>query len=105
VHPPVGVALRHFLVHDAAAGSHPLHVAGAEVAAIAEAVAVLDVAGQDVGDGLDPPVGMPREAGEVVAGVLVAEVVEEEERIELRRISEAEARRSFTPAPSTWGIA
>ena len=39
---PSRVALRHLLMQDAAAGGHPLHVAGAERAAVAEAVAVLD---------------------------------------------------------------
>src|SRR5690242_19819362 len=42
VHAAVLIAARHFLVKDAAAGRHPLHVAGAHRAAIAEAVAVLD---------------------------------------------------------------
>src|SRR4029450_11288530 len=41
VHAAGGVALRHLLVHDAAAGGHPLHVTGAEAAAVAQAVAVL----------------------------------------------------------------
>ena len=91
VHPSLRVALRHLLVHDAAARRHPLHVAGAEVAAVAEAVAMLDVAGEHVGDGLDPAVGMPRKAGEIVVRAVVAEVVEQEERIELRRVAEAEA--------------
>ena len=36
------------MVDDAAAGGHPLDVAGAEAAAIAEAVAVFDVAGEHV---------------------------------------------------------
>ena len=71
-------------------GRHPLHVAGAEAAAVAEAVAVLDVAGEHVGDGLDAAVRMPREAGEIVVRVVVAEVVEQQERIELGRVAEAE---------------
>src|SRR5262249_57978434 len=36
--------LRHLLVHDAAAGRHPLDVAGADRALVAERVAVLDLA-------------------------------------------------------------
>ena len=90
MHAAVRVALRHLLVQDAAAGRHPLHVAGAEAAAVAEAVAVLDVAGEHVGDRLDAAVRMPRKAGEIVARVVVAEVVEEQERIELRGVAEAE---------------
>ena len=69
MHAPVRVALGHLLVEDAAAGGHPLHVAGAEVAAVAEAVAVRDRAGEDVGDRLDAAMRMPREPGEVVVRV------------------------------------
>ena len=87
---PWRVALRHLLVQDAAAGGHPLHVAGAERAAVAEAVAVLDRAGQHVGDGLDAAVRMPGKAGEVVVGTVVAEIVEQQERVELAGVAEAE---------------
>ena len=102
---PCGVALRHLLVQDAAARRHPLHVAGAERAPVAEAVAVLDGARQHVGDGLDAAMRMPREAGEVVVGPVVAEVVEQQERIELGRVAEAETRCRRTPAPSMVGWA
>ena len=87
---PCGVALRHLLVDDAAARGHPLHVAGAEAAAVAEAVAVLDVAGEHVGDRLDAAVRMPRETRRGSRRVVVAEVVEQQERIELAGVAEAE---------------
>ena len=90
VHPALRIALRHLLVQDAAAGRHPLHVAGAERAAVAEAVAVGHRAGEHVGDGLDAAVRVPREPGEVVRGPVVAEVVEEQEGVEVRRVPEAE---------------
>ena len=60
------------------------------IAAVAEAVAVLDGAGEHVGDRLDAAVRVPREAGQVVVRVVVAEIVEQQERIELRRVAEAE---------------
>ena len=90
MHAAALVAARHLLMQDAAARSHPLHIARAEAAAVAEAVAVLDAAGEDVGDRLDPAVRMPREALEIIVRPLVAKVVEEQERIELGRIAEAE---------------
>ena len=90
VHAALRVALRHFLMHDAAAGGHPLHVAGAERAAVAETVAVLDRAGEDVGDGLDAAMRMPREAGEIIGRTVVAEIVEQQERIGLGGVAEAE---------------
>ena len=59
-------------------------------AAIAEAVAVLDRAGQHVGDRLDAAVRMPGKPRQVVVGVVVAEIVEQQERIEVRRVAEPE---------------
>src|SRR2546426_11855225 len=90
VHPALGIALRHLLVENAAPRGHPLHVAGAERAAVAQAVAVLHRPAEDVGDGLDPPMGVPRESGEVVLRVLVAKVVQEEEGIEVAGAPEPE---------------
>src|SRR5262249_5801592 len=75
VAPAAGVSLRHLLVQDAAAGGHPLDVAGAETAAVAEAVAVRDGPGEHVGDRLDAAVRVPRKAGEIVGGRVVPEVV------------------------------
>ena len=89
---PCVVALRHLLMHDAAAGGHPLHVAGAEGAAVAEAVAVLDGAGQHVGDRLDAAMRMPRKAREIIGRDVVAEIVEQQERIELLRCRRTRTR-------------
>src|SRR5207247_6288815 len=52
---------------------------------------VLDGAGQDVGDGFNAAVGMPGKASEVFVRVVVAEVVEEQERVEFFRVAESEA--------------
>src|SRR6266850_2506945 len=90
VYAPVLVVLRHFLMQDAAASGHPLHVAGTEAAAIAEAVAVRHLAGQHVGDRFDPSMRVPWKAGEIVVRVLVAKIVEEQKRIELGRIAKPE---------------
>ena len=77
VHAAGRIALGHFLMDDAAAGGHPLHVAGGDGAVVAHAVAVFDGAGEDVGDGLDAAMRMPGEAGEIVFGDVVAEIVEQ----------------------------
>src|SRR5271169_6742211 len=84
------IALRHFLVNDAAAGSHPLHVACGDCAVVAHAVSVFDGSGEDVCDRLDAAMRMPGKAGEVILGNVVAKIVEQEERIELMRVAEAE---------------
>ncbi len=84
------VALGHLLVDNPAPRRHPLHVAGGDGAAIAHAVAVLHGSGEHIGDGLDPAVRVPREARQVVLGNVVAEVVEQQKRVEIGRIAEAE---------------
>ena len=90
VHASDVVALGHFLMQDAASGRHPLHVTGTEGSPVAEAVAVIDGARQHVGDRLDSAVRMPRETGEVILRPVVAEIVEEQERVEFGRLAEAE---------------
>ena len=63
-------------------------------------------AGEHVGDRLDAAVRMPREAGEVVVRVVVAEVVEQQERIELARCRRTRRRGAASrPAPSMVGVA
>src|SRR5439155_7332200 len=82
--------LRHRLVDDAAPGRHPLHVSRPDDPAIPETVTVLHVAGEHVGDRLHSPVRVPGEAATVRRRIVRAEVIEEEERIELRHLVEAE---------------
>src|SRR5262245_56739236 len=77
-------------MEDAAAGGHPLHVAGAEVAAVAEAVAERDRPGEHVRDRLDAAMRMPRKAGDVILGTLITKIIEEQERIEVGRVTKAE---------------
>ena len=84
------VALGHLLMDDAAARRHPLHVAGGDGAMVPHAVAMLDGAGEDVGDGLDAAVRMPREARQVILRNVVAEIVEQQEGVEIGRVAEAE---------------
>ncbi len=90
MHAALRVALRHLLVHDAAARGHPLDVAGAEAAAISQTVAVRNASGKHVRDRFDAAVRMPWKPGEKILGVLVAEVVKEQKWIEFRRIAEPE---------------
>jgi len=89
VHTPLRVALGHFLMQDATASRHPLHVARAHRAPVAEAVAVRDGAGEHVRDRLDAPMRMPREAGEIIVRVVVAKIVEQKKRIHFACVSKA----------------
>ena len=87
------VALGHFLVNDAAARGHPLHVAGGDGAVVAHAVAMLHGSGEHVGNRLDAAVRMPRKSGEVILGDVIAEIVEEQEGIEVGVLPKPNARR------------
>ena len=90
MHAALRVSLRHLLVQDAAAGRHPLHVAGRHLALVAQAVAVLDRARQHVGNRLDAAVRMPRKSRQIIFGIVVAEIVQQQERIELLGLAETE---------------
>src|SRR5579883_906205 len=90
VHASVGIALRHLLVQDSAARRHPLDVTGSETAPVAQAVAMLDRSGQHISDCLDPAVRMPGEAGPIVFGPVVAEIIKQQKWIEGAGIAKAE---------------
>src|SRR5205823_5528272 len=83
VHASVLVAFGHFLVQNAAASRHPLHIAGGHLALVAQAIAMLDRTGQHVGDGLNPTMRMPRKSSQVVLRILIAKVIQQEKWIEL----------------------
>src|SRR5438874_11137427 len=76
MHPAPLVALGHLLVENARARGHPLHVPGAQRAAVPQAIALLHRAAQDISDGFDTPVGVPGKAREIVLRMLVAEVIQ-----------------------------
>jgi len=84
MHLPGGIAARHLLVQDARPGGHPLDVAGPEHAGIAKAVAMRDLALEDVGDRLDAAMRAPRKALGIARRIIVAEIVEQQERVQLR---------------------
>ena len=90
MHPPVVVALRHLLVDDAAPRGHPLDIPGGNLPAVPHAVAVLDGSRENVRDRFDPAVRMPWEARQVVFRPVIAEVIEEQERVEVARVAEPE---------------
>ena len=75
---------------DSARRFHGARNAGGDLAAIPQAVPVLDRSGQHVRDRLDPAVRVPGEPREVSLGIVVPEVVEEEERVEVLGVAEPE---------------
>src|SRR5262249_44043075 len=82
--------LRHLLMDDAASGRHPLDVAGRNRAAVAKTVTMLDGPREDVRDRFNAAMRMPREAIEIVLGHVVPEVIEQEKRIVIGGLSEAQ---------------
>src|SRR5205807_7339387 len=80
----------HFRVDVAGPGSRPLHAAGPQRAGVALIVAVAHAAGEHIGHRLEPPVRVLGKAGEVVGRIVRAELVEQQERIELRQIRAAD---------------
>jgi len=71
----------HFLVDDAAAGGHPLHVSRCNDPFIFHAVAMFHRAMDHVGDRLDPPMRVPGKPFQIMGRIIRVEVVEEQERI------------------------
>src|SRR6267378_2339871 len=90
MHPSQLVAFRHLLMNDASPGGHPLDVAGRDSTVVAHAIAVLHGSRQDVCDGLDSAVRVPRESGQIVLGNVIAEVVEKQKRVEVGCVAETE---------------
>src|SRR5438445_1417300 len=90
VHASLRVALGHLLMEDPAAGGHPLHVTGSQGALVTEAVTVVHRPREDIGDGFDPAMGVPGEPREVILGVLVTKVVEQQKGIEFFGVPKAE---------------
>ena len=90
MHLALGVALRHFLMQDARPCGHPLHIAAFQRAAIAKTVAVINRAREDIGDGFNAAMRMPRKTRHVITRGLPAEIVEQQEGVELGWIAKAE---------------
>ena len=105
VHLAFRISVGHFLMDDAAAGGHPLHIPRADRAGVAQAVTVIDIACQDIGDGLDPTVRMPGESLLEILGPVVSKVVQQKKGVELAGFTEPEgATQSGLPRPpwSAW---
>ena len=99
------IPFRHLLMDDPAAGRHPLDVTGADHPLVSHTVSVFDPSVQDVRDRLDPPVGVPGEALQVIPRIVRTEIVEKQKRIELRPLVETEQPLQPDPRPFEDGFA
>src|SRR5260370_39720327 len=80
---------------DSAPGGHPVHVAGSHSALVAETIAVLHRTGEHVGDRFNPAVWVPGESCNVIFRILIAEIIQQQERIEILGFAEAEGALQF----------
>ena len=104
MHLALRISLRHFLMHDARPGGHPLHISGAKRAGVAKGIPVFDGARQHIGDGLDPAMGMPGKTAEEILGAFIAEIVEQQERVQLGRVLKPEGTVQFDPGALHGGL-
>src|SRR5687768_16543794 len=84
-------------MHDALAGGHPLNVPGGERSPVSQAVAMVDRSRQHIGDRFNSAMGMSRKSGPIILRTFVAEIVEEEERVEVSGIAETEGAVELYP--------
>src|SRR6266566_2199222 len=99
VHSSVIVTLRHFLMKNAAAGGHPLNVAGTKRTLIPKTVAMLHRSGKYVGNRFDSAMRMPREPRRVIRWIVIAKIVEQQKRIGLFGIAETERATQMNSRP------
>lgn len=60
---------------------------------------MLDLSGQNVGDGFNAPMRMPGESSLVVARLIVSEIIEKQDRVELRGVVESEPSVEMNSGP------
>jgi hypothetical protein len=60
---------------------------------------MLHLAVQDIGDGLDPAMGMPGEAPQILLRIVGMEIVQQEKRIQFWDVLEAERPFEMYPSP------
>jgi hypothetical protein len=104
MHAPPRIALRHLLMENSTSRRHPLNIARSKLAAVPQAIAMLDRSGEDVGDGFDAAMWMPGKAGKVVFGTIVPKVIQQEERIEVSGFAEAEGAVQLDSRPFSRGL-
>src|SRR5919109_3978179 len=91
MHPSNMIAFRHLLMNDSAPRRHPLHVPGADDTAVAHAVAMRHGSGQHISDGLDSTVRMPRKPRQIILWNVIAEIIEQKERVEILRVAKTKS--------------
>jgi hypothetical protein len=84
---------------DAASRSHPLDVSGCDHAFVSHTVAVFHISTEDISDGLDSPIRMPGESLRVISGIVLAKIIEEQKKVELRRLAETKGSVQVEASP------
>src|SRR5262249_9140526 len=76
-----------------------LHIAGRDRPAVPHAVPMLYRPGENIGDRLDPAMRMPRKPRQVILRNVVAEVIEQQKRIEIRRVTKTKGAAKMHAGP------
>jgi hypothetical protein len=92
-------------MHDAASGSHPLHRARLEHTLVAVVVLVAHAAVEHVRDGFEATMRMLRESRDVILGLVRAELVEQQEWIEIGQLGLADDPGEFDARAVGGGLA
>jgi hypothetical protein len=77
------MGLGHFLMHNPAAGCHPLNIAIGYTTCIADTVFMVYVTADHVGYRFNSPVGMHGESFDVIRRVLGSKMIEQQKRIDV----------------------
>src|SRR5208282_4532179 len=80
---------------DATRRRHPLHITGAEVAAVSEVILMAHVTVEHVGDGFEATMRMRWKAGNVVARVIGIKLIEHQKRIQIESALAAKTAAQF----------
>src|ERR1700682_5066240 len=91
------VSLGHLLVNDPAARRHPLDVACRDRSLVTHAVAVLHRSREHIRNRLDPAVRMPWKPRQIIFRHVVAEIIQQQERVELRSVAETKSAPQMPP--------
>ncbi len=86
-------------------GSHPLHATRGQQALVAVVVLVAHAPVQHVGHGLEAAMWMAGEAGQVVGGLVGAELVQQQERVQVRKLRATDHPGELDPGAVGRGLA
>jgi len=99
MHLAVRIPPWHLLMHDARACRHPLHRARAKHTAVPQAIPMLHLALQHIGNRLNAAMRMPRKALLKRRRIIISKIIKQQKRVTSPRIAKAENPVQMHPCP------